>query len=286
MVLPSAVEGDSQRRLVASQEAAMRTLVVFQPIEWLGAVDLHADPQLWLPGEGRPAGLDRWWIPLRLGNVTRTVLCDVGSPVTTGTTVWRRLAWSPVAEHGDALPIQRLLPRFDGEIGLSRDPSTLILHGRYDVPFGHVGEALDGLVLHRAARRTAMHLLGEIADRLTTAMPTGPSPSANSPGRARPVALVVDEDPDLVNVIGEGLRAEGYRVVTCPGPAAIDCAASGSGTRVTTRCPCVPAETELVVLGSHARRTLLPEAYASWLPDVEIRTATPNAPRASTPLAP
>lgn len=264
----------------------MRTLVVFHPVEWLGDVDLHADPQLWLPGEGRPAGPDRWWVPLRLGGVTRTVLCDVDSPVTTGTTVWRRLAWSPVAEQGDAIPIGRLLPRFDGEIGLSRGPSTLILHGRYDVPFGHVGEALDGLVLHRAARRTAMHLLGEIADRLTTALPIDPSPGGTGPGSARPVGLVVDEDPDFVSVIGEGLRAEGYRVVTCPGPAAIDCAPSGSGSNAATRCARVPAETELVVLGAHARRTLLAEAYASWLPDVEIRSATPNDRSTLSPLGP
>jgi hypothetical protein len=149
----------------------MRNLSVFQPLAEQPAVDLRTDPDLWVPEGSRASGPAAWRIPLRLGGLTRTVLCEIGPPTAKREATWRRISWSPVAEPGDAIPLERLLPSFDGEIGLAEDPPTLILHGDYAVPLGVVGETIDAAVLHRAARHTATRLLAEITAQLQAPQP-------------------------------------------------------------------------------------------------------------------
>jgi hypothetical protein len=145
----------------------MRPLTIFQPLDAEAAdIDLTAAPGAWLPEGSRPAGPGAWNVPLRLGGLTRTVRCEVGDPVRVGRAVWRSMTWTPVSERGDSVPAERLLPAFDGEIGLhvtNAGETTIVLNGAYSVPLGAFGEAIDAMVLNRAARSTATRFLADLA---------------------------------------------------------------------------------------------------------------------------
>lgn len=68
-------------------------------------------------------------------------------------------------------PTDRLLPSFDGELGLHLgEPgrSTLILDGRYQPPGGRIGTAVDTIALHRLARLTTTSLVSTTAAKLST----------------------------------------------------------------------------------------------------------------------
>ena len=88
-----------------------------------------------------------------------------------------------------------------------------------------------------------------------------------------PVALVVAADPDARIRMAEVLRAEGYAVVTCPGPGTTRCEASRLGAASRHRCPRVPVGTRLIVLDAAADGTRVGEAYAAWEPEVELSHA-------------
>ena len=149
----------------------MRPLAVFQPTGDVAPDALLSEAETWLSEGARRVGPGTWILPLRLGPFTRSVRIEIGSAISRGNGVWRSVRWEPVSEAGDPLPLERLLPRFAGEIGLVRTDlgSSLVLEGDYEVPLGVVGEAIDAFALKRAARVTGTRLLGEIASRLGTA---------------------------------------------------------------------------------------------------------------------
>jgi hypothetical protein len=98
---------------------------------------------------------------------TRRVHCHVGAPWRTGSTLWRALTWDPGPDPADPVPVERLLPRLEAELGLvASEPACLVLDGSYAVPGGPVGEFIDAIALHRVARRTAASFLARLAGAL------------------------------------------------------------------------------------------------------------------------
>jgi hypothetical protein len=151
----------------------VRRLSIFLPVGDTPTGPLAADPEGWLPADARRSGAgaaraETWNVTLRVRRLARTVRVEVGPAVWKGDTVWRSMRWEPVSEPGDPIPVERLLPRFAGEIGLAQNGvgSTLVLDGEYQVPLGVIGEAIDAVALRRAARSTGTTLLAEIAARL------------------------------------------------------------------------------------------------------------------------
>jgi hypothetical protein len=145
-----------------------RTLRAFYPAT--GDTDglQHAftgDPQRWLPSP-RHEGAQHWRIPVHAGAFTRHVRLTLGKPWRGGSTTWRTMQWDPVPEAGDASTIDRLLPSFDGELGLyrhRRTEFTLVLDGRYTPPGGPLGTAIDVVALNRVARTTIDRFLADVA---------------------------------------------------------------------------------------------------------------------------
>lgn len=123
-------------------------------------------PDRWLP-DPRHIGPSRWRIALGVGGVERFVQCTVGDPWTTRDGLKRRLRWVPLSEERDVLPVERLLPTFDGELFLVGPDATasLLLTGDVEVPLGWLGEAVDAMLLGRAAQRTASTFLQEVAEQ-------------------------------------------------------------------------------------------------------------------------
>jgi hypothetical protein len=170
MTLTCLVTLERRRHRIGRKGNEMRPLTVFQPVDPMAPpLDLAADPGLWLPEGSQQIEPEMWTIPLRLGGLTRTVQCQVADPIFVGKSVWRRMRWTPIPESTDAVPAEKALPVFDGEIGLHRSDEgrTLVLNGRYDVPLGFLGETIDAVVMSRAARSTAASFLGEIAEHGT-----------------------------------------------------------------------------------------------------------------------
>lgn len=129
----------------------------------------EGDPARWLPSARRD-GPDSYVIAVRAGTLSRTVRACVGSPWRAGAARWRSLSWDPSGEEGVSGPTDRLLPSFDGEIGLhvaSAERVTLVLDGRYLPPGGAVGTAADVVALGRIARQTVHRLAADVAARLT-----------------------------------------------------------------------------------------------------------------------
>ncbi|MFA9445497.1 hypothetical protein [Egicoccus sp. AB-alg6-2] len=145
-----------------------RTIRIFLPVPGEPLASLRAfldEPVRWLP-EARlgPAGL---LSTVRAGGMARSVLVRVGAPWVVGSTHWRSLRWDPLNE--EAGRPDRLLPAFDGELGLhvlGTGRVTLILDGRYVPPGGSVGAALDGVALGRLANRSLERFLEDLAQRL------------------------------------------------------------------------------------------------------------------------
>lgn len=130
---------------------------------------LREDPGVWLPNGRRQAGPTAWRIPLHGLGLRRTVLCTVGRSTDVGDGTWRSIVWTPTAEPGDVLPMERLLPELRGEIGVvgDGDRASIVLTGEYGTPAGPVGQVADSLLLHRVARSTGETFLRGVADRLT-----------------------------------------------------------------------------------------------------------------------
>lgn len=156
----------------------MRNLTLFQPIAGQQpSIRLADDPHLWLPGGTRPTGPTTWKVALHVSGVSRVVQMTIDPIAIVGASEWRSLRWDPVSERGDLLPVEHALPTFEGELGLNlRDGHpTLVLTGRYDVPLGWVGVAIDAILLARAARASGIRFLGEIAARMAGDVEDQPS---------------------------------------------------------------------------------------------------------------
>ncbi len=124
-----------------------------------------SNPQRWLP-EPRREGVDTWRIRVHAAGFSRAVVVTVGDVWQAGSTCWRTVRWDPLLEDGQPGTIDRVLPSFDGELGLGRlrpGACTLVLDGRYAPPGGAVGMALDTVALHRVARWTAERLVADVA---------------------------------------------------------------------------------------------------------------------------
>lgn len=150
----------------------VRTVRTFLPVA--GQPDalvraFEGDPVRWLPS-ARREGPDGFAIVVRGGSLSRTVLASVGAPWRAGSTRWRTLSWDPLAEDSSALPLERLLPSLDGELGLHigpHDSVTLVLDARYQPPGGAVGTAADVVALGRVAHGTVERLVSDVAARLS-----------------------------------------------------------------------------------------------------------------------
>ncbi len=144
---------------------------VFQPVvgDTRALRGAFESEPLWLP-DGRPASEDGWLVGLSWGRIRRSVVTRVGTPWSASDAVWRSLSWDPTTASTDraARPMDRLLPAFDGEIGLHLRPEapSLMIDGRYQPPGGELGAAIDELAFHRVARRTLQTLLAAVAHNL------------------------------------------------------------------------------------------------------------------------
>jgi hypothetical protein len=135
----------------------------------------RADPGDWLPLPARRRGLGQWTVTLHGPVLSRTVACRLGNPWVVRDGVWRSLAWHPEPEREDAVPFERLLPSFRGEVGVetAADDHVLVhVRGRYRPPGGLVGAAVDS-GLRRVANQTAQRFVDEIAARLVTEQQAG-----------------------------------------------------------------------------------------------------------------
>lgn len=158
-----------------------RTIRVFLPVQGEPSAILAGfrdAPDRWLP-EAR-LGERGLTSTVRAGGIARGVLVRVGDPWVVGATHWRSLRWDPLADDDGPGPTDRLLPAFDGELGLhvvdagsgpapgSTKPGriTLILDGRYVPPGGSVGAALDSVAMGRVAQRSLERFLEDLAANL------------------------------------------------------------------------------------------------------------------------
>lgn len=149
-----------------------RTIRIFLPVQGEPAAILSAfrsEPARWLP-EAR-LGERGLTSTVRAGGMARSVLVRVGDPWVVGATHWRSLRWDPLSDDEGPGRTDRLLPAFDGELGLHVLDSgagriTLILDGRYVPPGGSVGAALDGVAMGRVAQRSLERFLEDLAANL------------------------------------------------------------------------------------------------------------------------
>jgi hypothetical protein len=134
------------------------------------ATVFDGDPEAWLGEHRRDGATDRWIVTLHAGALHRTVRMSIGSPWRIGATRWRSISWDPLGADGDAAPTDRLLPSFDGELGLHIEGDqhvTLVLDGRYLPPGGRIGTAVDALALRHLAQVTIASFVAEVAAHLS-----------------------------------------------------------------------------------------------------------------------
>lgn len=148
-----------------------RSVQAFLPVAGVPAAlerVFSADPGRWLPN-ARHVGPGHWVLTVRAGRVQRTVDARLGGVWHSSGGCWRALTWEPMPQPGDPLPVERLLPSMEGELGLlvHQGHRTLAFDGHYRPPGGYVGAVADGVALHRVARGTAEQLLADITARLT-----------------------------------------------------------------------------------------------------------------------
>ncbi len=94
--------------------------------------------------------------------VAKTVTLEMGSASEHGDVLVVPVKWEATGAPG-------LFPRMDATLELAAfgpDTCQLTLLGRYEVPFGPVGQAVDRLLLHRVAEATVRSLLKRMADAL------------------------------------------------------------------------------------------------------------------------
>ena len=161
----------------------MSSTRVFQTCPVPGAPEdlgkaFRRDPTWWLPLPAQPEGPGQWNVRLDAGHYSRPALMAVGPPWDQGELTLRTLTWDPVAEDGERLAVERVLPAFSGEIGLRVvGPLTLVVEGSYEPPLGRVGATLDQTLLHKVADRTVRELVIAVAKRLqaSTLVANGPT---------------------------------------------------------------------------------------------------------------
>ena len=145
------------------------TLTVFHPLPPGEHVDAFVgDPLAWLPAATRPAVPPNYRTELTVGRFSRPVELHLGGAWRRGHDHWRALSWTPLSDEGDALPVEALLPRFEGELGLidGRDGGYLVVTGLVLPPMGAAGVLLERALLHRVGERTVGNLLAEVVERL------------------------------------------------------------------------------------------------------------------------
>ncbi|MFT5221855.1 MAG: hypothetical protein ACI867_000150 [Glaciecola sp.] len=130
---------------------------------------IRGPPGAIFPGS-RASGPGQWRVPLHAGPVTREVDVHLGEVWLWGDGRWRSLTWEPCPVPHEFLPVERVLPSFVGELGLTTGNRSLVLTGSYHPPLGLVGTVVDTAALNAVARVTARQLLGDIA--LGLAQPT------------------------------------------------------------------------------------------------------------------
>lgn len=159
----------------------MRRLTTFLPVPGDPAAlrdVFRQGPQRWLPDAREVDAADgRWTMTVTGAGLSRTVSVEVGSPWSSSNTLWRSISWAPSREPVAEEVPPRLLPTFDGELGLitAGDDASLVLEGGYLPPGGAFGAALDGLALHRIARGTVDRLVAEVAARLAEQASVAPT---------------------------------------------------------------------------------------------------------------
>lgn len=149
--------------------SAMRTFLPVVGDAAALAAAFEADPRRWLPAAARDPERGTTMV-VRAGSLRRTVAVEIGVPRRAGDTRWRSLAWEPVAGAGGPTTIDRLLPRFAGELGLhvpADGPSTLVLDGSYRPPGGPLGARVDAVGLRRVASATVRRVLQDVAGALS-----------------------------------------------------------------------------------------------------------------------
>lgn len=131
------------------------------------------DPATWLES-ARHAGPDTWRVTLSGAGFHREVDCRIGPAWRTGNSAWRSIVWDPTGTAGDLVPIERLLPRLVGEIGVAREAQlvSLVLSGGYELPAAFVGMAADAAGLSVVARRTTTHFLSAVKAALVAPAPS------------------------------------------------------------------------------------------------------------------
>lgn len=116
--------------------------------------------------------------------VERQVEIALGEPVDLGAPlpiVKLPMRWHS-AHHPDLFPVM------DGVLEIypiSGDRTQLSMQGRYEPPFGRIGELLDGGLLHRVADGSVERFLDEIADAILRSV-TGNNGRAQPPPLAGP----------------------------------------------------------------------------------------------------
>lgn len=172
------------------------TLRTFLPVvgdEAALAAAFEGDPVRWLP-EARREGPRDITLTVRAGTLSRVVTASIGRPWRAGRTRWRALTWDPVVVEGEAVPLERMLPSLDGELGLhveSQRRATLVLDARYRPPGGILGRGLDAVALGRVATATGERFLAEVAGRLSAEalLFDAGSASGDPPGQDRPAPV-------------------------------------------------------------------------------------------------
>lgn len=145
-----------------------RTLTLFQPLRQVTdevVEAFSADPGALLPG-AEALGPGVWRMELRGAGMSREVDVRLGDVWSWSNARWRSMSWEPGPLAGDLVPVDKLLPRFVGELGLQLETECLVLTGAYDPPLRTFGALADATVMGNIARATGRNLLGDIALRL------------------------------------------------------------------------------------------------------------------------
>jgi hypothetical protein len=131
------------------------------------------EPTAWLPAPHDHATSHRWAVYLWAGRIGLLVDTIVGECRREYGTLRRLVRLEP----DPSTFLGRHAPSFTGDLVIGRDEGStvVVLEGRYQPPYGVVGDLLDWLLLHTLARATARRFVTETAARLTVAGNATPS---------------------------------------------------------------------------------------------------------------
>jgi hypothetical protein len=103
------------------------------------------------------------------GRMAKSVELRLGAPSRGGVETWIPIEWHATGPSA-------LFPRLEGDIvvaALGDEQTQVALRGRYIVPLGVVGRALDRTLLHRVAEAS----IKTFVDRIGASLSTGPPAS-------------------------------------------------------------------------------------------------------------